>query len=439
MASLLDRATSIISSPKIVQGTHSSNLPSLPNLSSLPVSSRLPLYLSAGAASVGLLLFINSLRGFPNSGGTKVIPSPRETLLPRLSTDETKNLPYPPYALPGARDVDSPYGTTRVYEWGPKDGPKVLLLHGISTPSIALAGLAYKLVEKGCRVMLFDLFSRGHSSGPSPATNSYSSALYTSQILLVLQSSPLSWTSTSPFTIVGYSLGGAIAADFTSYFTASISHLILIAPGGLIRTTHITWKSRFLYSTSGLLPEWMIHSLVARRLWTGPNTARSIEPEGDVEAQKEPESEKKGGLRSHAVYLSPQLNLLPTCPNSTVGNVVDWQIQHHRGFVPAFVSTIRFAPIHNQHHRWRIIGEKMKIGGIPLKKVNVILGENDPIIVAEEVAEDVKEVLGEDYVQVQVLKGAGHELAIDKVDEIASLVGRELGLARKAKKSKSRW
>ncbi len=65
-----------------------------------------------------------------------VVKSPRESL-PR-SPSHIADLPYPPDVLPGARDVDSPYGTMRVYEWGPEDGRKVLLVHGISTPSIAL-------------------------------------------------------------------------------------------------------------------------------------------------------------------------------------------------------------------------------------------------------------------------------------------------------------
>ncbi len=65
-----------------------------------------------------------------------VVESPRKAL-PR-SPSENVNLPYPPDVLPGARDVDSPYGSLRVYEWGPKDGRRVLLIHGISTPSIAL-------------------------------------------------------------------------------------------------------------------------------------------------------------------------------------------------------------------------------------------------------------------------------------------------------------
>ena len=66
------------------------------------------------------------------------ILSPRSTLLPSLSPEEISNLAYPPEALPGGRDVDSPYGNLRVYEWGPPAGKKVLFVHGVSTPCIAL-------------------------------------------------------------------------------------------------------------------------------------------------------------------------------------------------------------------------------------------------------------------------------------------------------------
>lgn len=84
----------------------------------------------------------------------KTLQSPKH-IIREVEGQDTKSLPYPPDALPGARDVDSPYGSIRVYEWGPENGEKILLIHGISTPSIALTDLAYKLVENGCRVMLF--------------------------------------------------------------------------------------------------------------------------------------------------------------------------------------------------------------------------------------------------------------------------------------------
>jgi signal recognition particle GTPase len=47
------------------------------------------------------------------------------------------------------------YGSIRVYEWGPEDGPRVLFIHGINTTCQTLGKLAHALVKKGCRVMLF--------------------------------------------------------------------------------------------------------------------------------------------------------------------------------------------------------------------------------------------------------------------------------------------
>ncbi|KAF2632774.1 alpha/beta-hydrolase [Macroventuria anomochaeta] len=383
---------------------------------------RLPVphvYLIAGA-SLGGLLFLRHVSSSLRADKFRTLLSPRETTLLELSGDEVKKLPYPPDALPGARDVDSPYGSIRVYEWGPEDGEKLLLIHGISTPSIALTDLAYKLVQKGCRVMLFDLFSRGYSSGPSPHTYHYDSPLYTTQIHICLLSSPLHWSS---FTLLGYSLGGALAADFTSYFPTLIHSLILIAPGGLIRRTHTTWKSRVLYSTSGILPESWVERLVARRLYTGPEEARSIEPEGDgVE-----NAETKTTSRGDAVYSSSHYALLQGTPYSTVGAVVDWQIEQHEGFVKAFISSIRYAPVHGEHERWRILGRNIEEGKGGLKKVFVVLGEMDPIIVKDEIMEDARGCLGNENVEFEVVKGAGHEVAIERAGEILTVVGRALG------------
>lgn len=90
-------------------------------------------------------------------------PSPRKTILPTLSAQEVAALPYPPDVLPGWRDVATPYGSIRVYESGPEDGERVLLVHGISTPAVALGDLAQELIKRGYRVMLF-----GNSQPPHP-------------------------------------------------------------------------------------------------------------------------------------------------------------------------------------------------------------------------------------------------------------------------------
>lgn len=117
---------------------------------------QLPLLAVTGASfTLGFLLRSLFTRGELNQ---IVLPSPRTRLLTGLSDEEHRKLPLPNDVLPGARDVASPYGSIRVYEWGREDGPKVLLVHGITTPCIALGGVAHALVDRGCRVMLFDLY-----------------------------------------------------------------------------------------------------------------------------------------------------------------------------------------------------------------------------------------------------------------------------------------
>lgn len=150
-------------------------LPARLHLSKTPFGLKgLHLYLAIGAASLGSLAVLRSLTA-PSAKPKKIkiIPSPAETLLPGLEVKDLKELPYPPHALPGSRDVQSPYGSIRVYEWGPEDGDKVLLIHGISTPSIALTDLAYKLVRKGCRVMLFGMWQNSSRRSRPRVTMSY--------------------------------------------------------------------------------------------------------------------------------------------------------------------------------------------------------------------------------------------------------------------------
>ena len=206
----------------------------------------------------------------------QVIPSPLQTLIPKLSEAEAADLPYPPDAFPGARDVESAYGSLRVYEWGPENGRRVLLIHGISNPCVALGAIAHGLVDKGCRVILFDLPGRGYSSTPLPTP--HSARLYTSSILLALTSSPLSWTGNGAnFAVIGYSMGGGIAAHFTSYFPTLVSSLVLLAPAGLIREERLTLAHKILYNT-GLIRESTLEGIMGKRLRRGEPPVKAKVP-----------------------------------------------------------------------------------------------------------------------------------------------------------------
>jgi pimeloyl-ACP methyl ester carboxylesterase len=358
------------------------------------------------------------------------ISSPRKDVLPScISRDEIDGLAYPPDVLPGARDVQTPYGSVHVFEWGPEDGEKVLLMHGIGTPCVALADLATRLVESGYRVMLFDLFGRGYSD--APADLPYDIRLYTTQILLVLASSSLPWTGDDGFHLIGYSLGGGLAVSFTQYFAHMVRSLTLVAGGGLIRKDHVSRKSKLLYST-GIFPEWFLEYLVKSRI-SPKQTVTESNLAGEVArpdpAVRERNSDTSGGNSFDNALLSRRR------PGHTVASVMAWQVRQHRGFVPAFMSTIRHAPIYEQRRDWEALGglllsRRRLVGGRkPLPpglrggRVLLVLGESDPVIVLKELVRDAAEVLGVDGFEVAVLD-CGHEIAIAKGDEVADAAVR---------------
>ncbi|QUC20856.1 uncharacterized protein UV8b_05097 [Ustilaginoidea virens] len=283
--------------------------------------------------------------------------------LPSSPTSSASAPPYPPDAFPGGRHVETAYGTTNVFEWGPEDGEKVLLVHGIATPCVALGDMAKRFVAKGCRVMLFDLFGRGYSDSPSDLI--HDDRLYTTQILLALASSPLAWTGSSAFHILGYSLGGALAASFAAYHANLLRSATLVCPGGLVRPSHVSFKSRLLYS-NGLLPACLVNRLARWHLEPKPGSASAHVPHLDGSLDELNARDAGAGTEAEAEAEAVDFDQVPICSESAlgpkVGDVVRWQLRNNAGFVPAYVSSIRHAPIYGQHGGvWEILGRQLRL------------------------------------------------------------------------------
>ena len=368
------------------------------------------------------------------------VPSPIKTLLPKLSEDETSDLPYPPDAYPNARDVESPYGSLRVYEFGPENGRKVMFVHGISNPCLALGAIAHGLVDKGCRVILFDLPGKGYSSTPIAP---HSARLFTTCIFLALISSPIPWTGDkSSLSLIGYSLGGGICANFCSYFPSLVSSLVLIGPGGLVRKERVTFLNKFLFDT-GLVPETLVEYIIKRRLQRGdpPIGPKKISPAAPVTAEL---PEEKLGAKPK----SPDLSRAR--PGMTVSNVVvstfaivfmsfetdlpqPWQIGIHQGFIKSFLSSLRYGPVVDQHADWQRIGMRLSAQnaapgdesvvrqGLQNGKVLIIGGASDALIVGEELVPDATAALGAGNVIFKFVD-AGHDLPVTKSQEIVDYI-----------------
>jgi len=110
------------------------------------------------------------------------------------------------------------------YQWeGSLEGPVVVLVHGATIPMWVWHHLAADLAEGGFRVLRYDKFGRGYSDRPDLT---YNRNLYRKQLLELVDGLGLK----TPFDLVGLSLGGATAVNFTATYPGRVRKLVLIAP-----------------------------------------------------------------------------------------------------------------------------------------------------------------------------------------------------------------
>lgn len=354
---------------------------------------------------------------FPTKTG-RIIKSPKQTVLSTLPPAELSSLPYPPDALPGGRDVPTPYGNIHVFEFGPSDGERVLFLHGLSMPCVSGSNTAVALAGRGYRVMLFDLFGRGWSDTPDPEDVDYDERLFASQIMMVLASSEVSWMGNAlaggkgGFHLIGYSFGGGLAANFTSWFPHLVRSLVLVAPGGLLnKQSDANWRARLLYSRSWLA-EKLLHYVYRRRL--EPKYAEDgIEGDGN----------KTGDPWDDAV-------ILPARPNVTVASITSWHLRYHEGFIPAIISTLRYGPIYERYDEWKRLGamlsarrENPLLPGLIGGKLLLVFGSSDQVVHKDKLMPGVESILRGDACQVEVLE-AGHEVGITRGVEVADVANK---------------
>ena len=201
--------------------------------------------------------------------------------------------------------------------------------------------------------------------------------------------------------MIGYSLGGGIAIHFANTFPHLVSSLILLAPAGLIRAESFGRVSQFLFK-SGLVPERFLAIATKQRLQQP--LARSKPPKqartedyvemAAAEAADPPPSEKLGPFEERVM------------------EYVRWMVVNHDGFVPAFMSSIRYAPLTDQHDSWRGIA-KRKPG-----TTMIFLAKNDEIIDVEDYERDALPLIGsKEHVRWRVLPG-GHDFVMSHSEDI---------------------
>lgn len=135
------------------------------------------------------------------------------------------------------------------YDWlGPVRGPVAVCVHGLTTPSFVWRGLARGLALMGYRVLIYDLYGRGFSDRPEGAQTR---AFFLRQLEDLLEDQEVG----GDITLMGYSMGGAIATCFAAAHPDRIRQLVLIAPAGM--GVKAGWLTRVIAGVP-VLGDWLM-------------------------------------------------------------------------------------------------------------------------------------------------------------------------------------
>ena len=136
----------------------------------------------------------------------------------QLTVDEQRSL--------SGKFVEISYGYVHYELGGPKNGKKVILVPGFTTPLFIWDYTFKVLVNSGFRVLRYDIFGRGFSDRPKTkyTMEFFVDQLYELLIKLGIHDYELS--------LVGVSMGGGICVAFADLYPNMIRKLSLIAPIG---------------------------------------------------------------------------------------------------------------------------------------------------------------------------------------------------------------
>ncbi|OCH90017.1 alpha/beta-hydrolase [Obba rivulosa] len=323
----------------------------------MPTSNTLQ-WILLGLPAVVILAFFLTI--FPHTPSSLYV-HPSLASLPRQSPSWQI---YPDSFFDGGAYVRFPYGAVRYWLIGPKDGTRIVLIHGLSVPAIIWKDIAPQLASNGFRVLLYDLYGRGYSDAPQ---TTYDTALYTTQLALLMQY--VGWDNAH---VVGVSMGGGIAAAFAAQFPHLVSDKVaLISSSGLIESGDLSRTSRFLSSP---LMQFLTSSYPFR------------------------------------LYLQHLANGTPSA--NPVAELVRIQSAYLPGFNPAVASSIRDGPIRSLAPAFVALGRSMqKRGG----RVLLIWGTADRVVPYRYAARVKALIQAADLITIP---NATHDLTFSHSDEV---------------------
>lgn len=253
------------------------------------------------------------------------------------------------------------------YDWlGPIRGPVCVCVHGLTTSSYVWGGLARGLAAMGFRVLIFDHYGRGYSDRPKGA---HDDAFYLTEVEELLAHEGID----EDITLIGYSMGGAIATLYAAAHPEQIRQLILLAPAGMTQVR--TQLGKFVMKTP-IIGDWMMLASLPYQMRKGLKAEEPL-----------PKQVENIGDKQRAE--------------------LKW-----RGFVPAVLASLRGVLGRTQKAEHQIIHR----AGIP---VLAIWGREDTVIPLSSIG-----LLAEwsRHANQEVIDGATHALPYTHSDEVAQII-----------------
>ena len=153
------------------------------------------------------------------------------------------------------------------YSWtGPENGPVAVCIHGLTTPSFVWRDIAQGLAEQGYRVLTYDLYGRGFSDAPKGLQDH---GFFLRQLTDLLEDQKV----TEPVTILGYSMGGALASAFAATHPERVNRLILLASAGM--QVNSGAMAKFIADTP-VIGDWLMLALYPRLHRSGIEAERGL-------------------------------------------------------------------------------------------------------------------------------------------------------------------
>jgi pimeloyl-ACP methyl ester carboxylesterase len=176
------------------------------------------------------------------------------------------------------------------YRWyGAPTSHVIVVIHGLTTPHWVFSGLVRGLNLLGYQVLAYDLFGRGLSDRPGDAQTPQ---FFLHQLNELLIEQGLD----GPVSLLGYSMGGVIAAQFAVTYPERTDRVILLAPAGIDYTPAEPLRTA---GAAGMLGSWLwriVGTRSLRRAARRDAQAPTVIP--DLEKRMSEETGRRGYLRA---------------------------------------------------------------------------------------------------------------------------------------------